>query len=216
MKTDLTLQRDVMAELQWEPAINAAQIGVEVKKGVVILAGHVDTYAEKYRAEKAAQRVDGVKALITEIEVVLPDIHHRSDMDIASAINNMMDWATFNGKEKIHVMVENGWATLSGAVEWEFQHKAALQMIRYVTGIRGIHDHIVIKPKISVSVVRSDIEAAMKRRALKDASDVHVDIHDSDIVLTGKVHSLAERTLVERTAWDTPGVRTVIDHLEVV
>ncbi len=216
MKTDLMLQRDVMAELQWEPAINSAQIGVEVKKGVVILAGHVDTYAEKYRAEKAAQRVDGVKALITEIEVTLPDIHKRSDMDIAAAINNMMDWATFNGKDKIKVMVENGWVTLSGAVEWEFQHKAALQMIRYITGIRGIHDHIIIHPKISVSAVRSDIEAAMKRQAIKDVSQVHVDLNESDIVLTGKVHSLAERALVERTAWDTPGVRSVIDHLEVV
>ena len=215
MKTDSMLQKEVMAELHWEPSINAAQIGVEVKNGIVTLSGHVDSYAEKWRAEKAAQRVQGVKALVIEMDVQLPSQYQRSDITIANALNNILDWATYIRKDDIHVMVENGWVTLTGALEWEYQKKSVLQLVQQVKGILGVHDRITIKPKVSAVAIKGDIEAALKRRALSEAGDIKVEVKGSDVILSGKVHSLVDRTLVERCAWDAAGVGNVIDHLVV-
>jgi len=215
MKTDSMLQKEVMAELHWEPSINAAQIGVEVKNGIVTLSGHVDSYAEKWRAEKAAQRVQGVKALVIEMNVQLPSQYQRSDVTIANAINNMLDWATYIKKDDIHVMVENGWVTLTGALEWEYQKKSVLQLIQQVKGIMGVHDRVTIKPKVSAVAIKGDIEAALKRRALSEACDIKVEVKGNDVILSGKVHSLTDRTLAERCAWDAAGVGNVIDHLVV-
>jgi osmotically-inducible protein OsmY len=215
MKTDSMLQKEVMAELHWEPSINAAQIGVEVKNGIVTLSGHIDSYAEKWRAEKAAQRVHGVKALVIEMDVLLPSQYQRSDITIANALNNILDWATYIKKDDIHVMVENGWVTLTGTLEWEYQKKSVLQLVQQVKGILGVHDRITIKPKVSAVAIKGDIEAALKRRALSEAGDIRVEVKGNDVILSGKVHSLVDRTLVERCAWDAAGVGNVIDNLIV-
>ena len=216
MKTDLQLQQDVLAELKWEPSVNAAQIGVEVKDGIVTLAGHVNSYAEKYGAEHAAQRVSGVRALAIEMDVKLLGSSKRTDADIARSVENGLQWATFMPKDHVKVMVEGGFVTLSGEVDWEYQRQAATAAVRYLTGVTGVSDQIVIKkPKVSSSAVKSDIEAALKRRATADAQKISVEVHGADVTLTGKVHSWSERDLARNSAWGTSGVQSVTDNMTV-
>ena len=215
MKTDKQVQQDVIAELSWEPSVNAAQIGVEVKDGIVTLAGHVSSYAEKYNAERAAQRVSGVKALAIEMDVKLPGASKRDDADIARSAENALQWMTYAPKDAIKVMVEKGWITLSGEVDWEYQRRAAVDGVRYLMGVLGVSDNIAIKPKASISAVKSDIEAALKRRAKADAQNIAVEIHGSNVTLTGKVHSWSERDLATHSAWGTPGVRNVVNNMIV-
>ena len=147
MKTDTQLQHDVIAELAWEPSVNAAQIGVEVKDGVVTLAGHVGSFVEKWEAERAAQRVSGVKGLAVEMDVNLPGSSKRNDVDIARAARNVLEWTTYWPQDEIKVVVEAGWVTLTGEVDWEYQRQAASNSIRGLIGITGVRDQIVIKPK---------------------------------------------------------------------
>ena len=215
MKTDTQLQQDVIAELKWEPSVNAAQIGVEVKDGIVTLAGHVSSYAEKLGAERAAQRVSGVKALAIEMDVKLSGSGKRTDADIARSVENVLQWTTYVPKDSVKVMVESGWITLSGEVDWEYQRQAAAKGVRYLMGVTGVSDQIVIKPKVSLSAVKSEIEAALKRRATADAKNISVEVRGADLTLTGTVHSWAERDLARHSAWGTPGVRNVVDNMSI-
>jgi osmotically-inducible protein OsmY len=213
MKTDMQLQQDILAELKWEPAVNAALIGVEVKDGVVTLAGHVSSYAEKWDAERAAQRVSGLKALAIEIDVRLPGTSMRNDSDIAHSAENVLQWMTYLPEDAVNVVVEKSWITLSGDVDWEYQKQAATGAVRHLMGVIGVSNQIVIKPKVSLSAVESEIEAALKRRAHIDAQKISVEIQGANVTLRGSVHSLAERDLACHSAWGTPGVRNVVDHL---
>ena len=213
MKSDKQLQADVIAELSWEPSVHAAQIGVEVKEGVVTLAGHVATYAEKWNAEAAAQRVAGVKALAVEMDVKLPALGQRTDGDIAGAATNMLAWATAVPGDAVKVKVEGGWITLSGTVDWQFQKQAAADAVRYLAGVKGVSDTIAIKPKAKTSVVKADIEAALKRQATQDAKEIGVRVDGATVTLTGTIHSFAERELATNTAWGAPGVHSVVDEM---
>ena len=215
MKTDLQLQQDVIAELKWEPSINSALIGVEVKNGVVTLTGHVDSFAEKWSAEQAAERVSGVTAMAVEMDVNLPGASRRHDSDIARSAENVLLWLSYLPNESIKVKVEGGWITLSGEVEWEYQRRAAAGAVRNLMGVTGISDHVSLKPRTSVESVKSDIEAALKRRAASDAQAIAVDVRGSDVTLSGNVSSWAERSLARRAASDTPGVRNVVDNMIV-
>ena len=215
MKTDSQLQQDVIAELKWEPSVNAAQIGVEVKDGIVTLAGHVDSYAEKWDAERAAQRVSGVKALAIDMDVKLAGSSKRNDTDIAGSAENALQWMTYLPKDSVKVMVEGGWITLSGEVDWEYQRQTAAGAVRYLVGVTGVSNQIAIKPKVSVSVVKSDIEAALKRRAQADAKKISVEVRGADVTLTGTVHSWSERDLATHSAWGTPGVHNVVNNITV-
>jgi osmotically-inducible protein OsmY len=215
MKTDAQLQQDVIAELKWEPSVNAAQIGVEVKNGIVTLAGHVDSYAEKYDAERAAQRVAGVKALAIEMDVTLPGSSKRNDSDIARSAENVLEWMTYLPKESVKVKVEGGWITLSGEVAWEYQRQAAVSAVRYLMGVTGVSDQIAIRPKVSLDAVKSDIEAALKRRAKSEAREISVKVQGADVTLSGIAHSWSERDLARHAAWGTPGVRKVVDNMTV-
>lgn len=213
MKTDSQLQQDVMAELKWEPAVHAAQIGVEVKDGVVTLAGEVGSYAEKLGAEHAAQRVGGVKALAVEMKVKLSDYGKRTDADVARSAQNVLSWTSALPKDAVKVMVEGGWITLSGDVEWQFQRQAATDGVRNLLGVVGVSNQIVVKPTLTANVVKSDIEDALKRRAAADAKTVTVNVNGADVTLTGSVQSWSERELATDTAWRTPGVRNVVDKM---
>lgn len=215
MKTDTQLKQDVNAELSWEPSVSAAQIGVEVKDGVVTLAGHVGSYAEKWSAERAAQRVSGVKALAVEIDVKLSGSSKRNDTDIARSAEDVLQWTTDLPKDSVKIMVEGGWITLTGDVDWDYQRRAAADAVRYLLGVVGVSNQIVIKSKVSTSIVKSDIEAALKRRAASDAKQISVDVRGSDVTLTGTVHSWSERELAESTAWKSPGVHRVVDNIIV-
>jgi osmotically-inducible protein OsmY len=212
MKTDTQLQSDIIAELSWEPSINSAEIGVEVKDGIVTLAGHVGSYAEKIDAERATMRVTGVKALAVEMDVRLSGSSTRTDADIARSVENVLQWTTYLPKDAVKIKVEGGLVTLSGEVTWEFQRRAAVSAVRYLMGVRGVNDQLLITPALSVPVVKADIEAALKRRAHKEAHDISVAVHGTGVTLSGKVHSWSERELATNTAWRSPGVRSVVDN----
>lgn len=216
MKTDKQLQTDVIAELSWEPSVHAAEIGVEVRDGVVTLAGHVSSYAEKWNAERAAQRVSGVKALAVEMDVKLPALGQRDDADIAASATNMLAWATAVPDDAVKVLVEDGWITLSGAVDWQYQKQAASDAVRFLIGVKGVSDQIAIKPAVTASAVKADIEAALNRRAIADAKKITVQVSGGDVTLTGAVHSWSERDLATHSAWGAPGVRHVIDKMTLV
>jgi osmotically-inducible protein OsmY len=214
MKTDAQLKQDVIAELAWEPSVNAEKIGVEVEGGIVTLAGHVDSYSEKVHAERAAQRVSGVKALAVEMEVRLPGSNQRTDADIARSAQNVLEWTSYV-PGSVKVKAEKGWITLSGDVEWDYQRKGASDAIRHLMGVTGVSDEIAIKPRASVSAVKADIEAALKRHAKAEAQHITVEVHGSDVTLGGKVHTWSERELAASSAWATPGVRNVVDNITI-
>jgi osmotically-inducible protein OsmY len=215
MKTDSQLQSDVIAELSWEPSIHSKEIGVEVKGGIVTLAGHVGTYSEKLEAERVAMRVVGVRALAVEIDVRLAGISARTDTDIARTVENVLQWATYLTKDSVKIKVEGGWVTLSGEVNWEYQRRAAVDAIRYLMGVKGVTNLIAIKPTVSAPLVKADIEAALQRRAQKDAHSISVSVNGNDVTLSGPVHSWTDRDLAAHTAWGTPGVRSVINNTTV-
>lgn len=215
MKTDIQLQQDVIAELKWEPSVNAALIGVEVQRGVVTLTGQVNSYGEKWNAEQAAQRVAGMSALAVELEVKLTGTGVRNDGDIALSAQNIIQWTNYLPKDAVKVMVEKGWLTLTGNVDWDYQRQAAVAAVRGLSGVVGVLDRIVIRPRISLSAVRSDIEAVLKRRASEDANKIKVAVEGADITLTGTVRNWSDRETARHSAWGTPGVHNVIDKLTV-
>lgn len=215
MKTDIQLQQDVLAELKWEPSVNAAHIGVEVRDGIVTLAGHVGSYAEKWGAEHAAQRVFGVKALAVEMDVNLFNLGKRSDADIARAAQNVLEWSSVVPTGAVTAMVENGWITLSGKVDWNFQREAATTAVHSLMGVTGVSNEIAIAPRVSLNIVKSDIEAALKRHARSDAKNINIDIQGSDLTLSGTVATWADHDLVVHSAWSSAGVRNVNDKIIV-
>ncbi|MQY52234.1 BON domain-containing protein [Rhodocyclus tenuis] len=215
MKTDSQLQHDVSDELTWEPAVHAAQIGVEAKDGVITLAGEVGSYAEKWAAERAAQRVAGVMALAVDIDVKLNPLSKRSDADIARSAENVLEWMTALRDGCVKVIVEDGWITLSGEVDWHYQRQAAVDAVCHLLGVTGVSDQIAIKPDAPFNAIKSDIEAAIKRRVDGHANTVHVAVHDAEVTLSGTIRDWSERDLVTHAAWCTPGVRRVIDRLTV-
>lgn len=214
MKTDAQVQQDVIAELNWNPAVNAAQIGVTSKDGIVTLSGHVGSFAEKWNAERAAQRVFGVKALAVEIDVTLAGSSQRLDADIARTAESVLEWTT-DGHDAVKVMVEKGWITLTGALDWEYQRQAATRAVRHLMGVVGVTDQITIKTQASASVVKSDIEAALRRRAQTDGQKISVQVHGGNVTLSGTVHSWSERDLARDSAWGAPGVVTVTDKMSM-
>lgn len=215
MKTDTQLQQDVNAELKWEPAIIATDIGVEVKDGIVTLVGHVGSYSEKLAAEHAAQRIPGVRGLAIELNVKLPGSSQRNDADIAHAVENVLSWSTYAPDRNILVMVEKGWVTLTGQVNWDFERRSATDAVRHLMGVTGVNNQITIKEKVSAASLKTEIEAALKRRAQNDAQAISVDVKGSDVTLTGTVHTWGERDLANHAAWSTPGVWNVIDNMSV-
>jgi osmotically-inducible protein OsmY len=213
MKTDSQLQQDVLAELKWEPSVHAENIGVEAHNGVVTLAGHVNTFQEKFHAESATQRVAGVRAIAVEIDVKLPSSGIRDDGDIANSAQNALQWMASPLGDQVKVSVEKGWITLSGQVEWQFQKIAAGVAVRYLMGVNGVSNLIALQPGIKLHAAKKDIEAALVRQAKTDASKIHVDVIGSALTLTGKVTSWAERDTVKEAAWGTPGVTSVVDAM---
>lgn len=216
MKTNTQLQRDVLDELQYEPSVDAAEIGVIAKDGVVTLTGNVKSYAEKWAAERAAERVAGVKALADEMQVILPDMHIRTDEDIARAILNAIKWDVLVPDERIKVKVVQGYVTLEGTVDYKYQETSAVSAIRNLAGVKGVTDFIKVKPPIRPSDLKSKIENAFRRAAEFDARGIQVDVSDSKVTLHGNVHSWVERDEAERAAWSAPGVTQVVDALTVV
>ena len=216
MKTDAELQQDVMAELKWESSVNATKIGVEVTEGVVTLAGHVNSYAEKWSAEEAALRVAGVKSLTVEMDVKLMGLSKRNDIDIAESAQHILKWTSYLADNSIKIMVEDGWITLTGEVDWDYQRTAVATAVRYLTGVIGVTNKIYLNPKASLSAIKSDIEKALKRQDIQDAPKINVEVKGSDVILSGTVHSWSERNVARHSAWCAPGVHKVIDNITLV
>jgi osmotically-inducible protein OsmY len=215
MKTDKQLQLEVEEELDFDPLVNSASIGVEVTDRVVTLSGHPSSYAEKLAAEKAAQRVAGVKAVVVEMQVRLPHGDVRSDEDTANAVRTLLRWTIGLSEEAVKVQVEKGWVTLRGEVpSAHLSHLAArtISHMRSVTGVSNLIDVIGAK---AAEDVGEKIGRALQRHAEREAKHVQVKVRDGTVTLTGKVGSYAERSAVRGAAWSAPGVHAVVDDLVV-
>ncbi len=215
MKTDQQLQSDVMDELKWDPILNASEIGVSVKNGVVTLSGYVNTYSKKLAAENAVKRVKGVKAVAEDIEVRFGVNDHRNDTEIAEAALDALKWNTNVPDESIKLKVENGWVTMEGTVDWKFQKDAAANAIKDITGVKAVSNFLTLKPRVNTTIVTNKIKSALQRSAAIEANNIDVDAEGATVILTGKVRSWTERQEVEKAAWSAPGVVKVEDHLMI-
>jgi osmotically-inducible protein OsmY len=214
--TDRELQRHVEDALGWEPSFDAADIGVSVDDGVVTLRGDVATYTAKSAAERVALAVYGVKAVANDLNVRLTGPYQRTDSDIAHAAVNALQWNTVVPTNRVSVAVSNGWITLKGNLDWQYQKDAAARAVRDLTGVRGVNNSIVVQPQVKSLDVRDKIEAAFKRSAEIDARRIAVTAQDGKVILSGNVRSWAERQEAERAAWAAPGVTQVDDRLSIM
>jgi osmotically-inducible protein OsmY len=212
---DSTLRQDIIDELDFEPSIDAASIGVAVEDGVVTLTGHVSTYAQRATAEDAVRRVTGVKGIAQEIEVRPFGTHKTADDEIAKRALQTITWNTVIPDGAIQVKVEDGWVTLTGKVDWQYQKTAATQIIGGLAGVLGVYNKIEVKPHASVSDVKKRIEDALKRNAEVEAKAIRVNVVDGKVTLEGRVNNWAERSATERAAWSAPSVRSVDDRITI-
>lgn len=216
MKTDSQLKHDINAELEWDPAINAEHVGVAVEDGVVVISGHLGSYAEKYAVERAVQRVAGVRAIAVEADVKLDPQHQRSDVEIAVAIETAFRWHAQIPAERIRVRVEKGRVTLSGDVDWDYQRHNAELVVRPLTGVVQVVDKITLRERRAPEVVARRIEQALARYAAQEARQVEVQVEGTTALLRGRVHSWAERETVQAAAWSAPGISRVVNELKVL
>ena len=214
MSTAETIKRDVEQELSWDPSVCATKIGVSVNNGVVELDGHVGSLYEKWAAERAALRVADVTSVASEIIVDLPFECERSDEDIASAAANHLNWNS-QVPETIKLKVSNGWITLQGTAEWQYQKEEAERAVRCLRGVKAVSDEIELKPIVSAIDVKIKIEDALKRDSQIEAKDITVEAFGGNVTLRGQVHSWREREDAERAAFAAPGVGKVSNRLTV-
>lgn len=215
MKTDSEIKKDVLAELLWDPLISETRVGVTVNEGVVTLTGHLDTYAEKVAAKRAAERVGGVKAIALELDVIPVGSHQRSDTEIALAVEHALGWNTSVPQGRVKATVEKGWVTLKGDVDWNFQRRAVERMVRPLRGVVGITDNIQLKTLPVPLKLQERIQEALTRQAMREARRIEVSVEGSEVTLRGHVHSWAERNAAEGASWSAPGVTRVNNQLLV-
>ena len=216
MKTDMELQQDVIDELKWDPRITDDEIGAAIRGGVVTLTGSVPNFAQKWAAVKAVERVAGVRAVAQELTVKMPEAHRKSDTELAHQIVNTLAWDIEVPHEKVKARIENGWVTLEGEVNWQFQRNSAERAVRYVSGVKGVSNLLTIKSQASTYAVAQHIKEALQRSAEADTKKIEVAAIDGAVTLTGTVRSWAERIDAERAAWGTSGVTAVDDRLAIV
>jgi osmotically-inducible protein OsmY len=215
MKTDSQLHKDVLDALTYEPSLNAANIGIAVKDGVVTLTGEAPSYAARWTAERVLKRVTGVRGIVQEIQVNLPEQYTRTDTEIAQAVLSALTWDVNVPHEALQVRVEEGWLTLSGSVDWQYQKNHAESASRFLTGVRGVTNIIQVKPQIAPQDVQVKIEQAFDRQAHLEANRIRVDVSGGTVTLRGHVTSYAERDDAEQAAWSVAGVTEVQNQVKV-
>jgi osmotically-inducible protein OsmY len=212
---DLSIRKDVLDELAFEPRVDAAAIGVAVTDGVVTLSGHVGSLAESDAAEAAARRVKGVRAIALEIEVRPAGAESPTDETIAARAADVLAWTAPKGGPPLGVSVHHGCITLTGRVAWAYQRSEAERALRALAGVRGVRNQVVVTPHASVLDVEKHIARAFHRSAELERAQVSVAVAGSTVTLTGRVKTWYEQDLAERAAWSTPGVTSVIDRIEI-
>ncbi len=215
MKSNQTLQTDVQNAINWEPLLNAAEIGVTAKDGVVSLTGVVDSYVKKIEAENAAKKVIGVKALIENIEVNIPGNWTRTDAEVAHAVLPALAANYSIPNDKVTVKVEKGWVTLEGELPWNYQREAATYAVSYLTGVKGVTNDIKIKSESQDLIEKKDVENAISRSWSIDSNNINVSVSGTTVSLTGTVGSWYQKEEAGRIAWNTPGIWHVKNELAV-
>ena len=215
MKNNEDLQKDVQDAIKWEPLLNAAEIGVTAKNGVITLTGIVDSYDKKIQAEDAAKNVAGVKAVVEKIEIQYSSMGIKGDNEIASDILNTFNWNWEFPNDKVNVKVEDGWVTLEGELIWNFQKEAAKKSVSKVIGVKGVTNNITIKSETNDSIEKKDIERALKSNWSISEREINVEVSGNNVTLNGTVHSLYQKDQAGRIAWNAPGVWKVNNELVI-
>lgn len=215
MKSDGQLQRDILDELDWEPRVDAAHIGVTVHEGIVTLTGHVPVYSQKHFAEQFVKRVHGVRAVANEIEVRPTGVHVRDDEDLAAAAVHALRWDVHVPEARVQVTVTDGWVTLEGTVEWPYQRTEAERVVRHLAGVRGVTNSVAISPRETTPAVQNELDAALQRCASLHQRKLSAVIEGTTVNLCGDVHSYTELEEAMRIAWSTPGVQDVQNCITV-
>jgi osmotically-inducible protein OsmY len=215
MKTNVHLQRDVLDELEWDPGLDAAEIGVTIHEGVVTLTGHLPVYAQKHAAEEAVKRVHGVRGVANEIEVRPTEMHVRDDEELAAAAVHALEWDARVPDANLQVVVENGWIRIEGTVEHPIQKEAADRAVRHLAGVRGILNEVSVESVAALEVAKDLIESAFRRSALLGSKELEVEIDDYCAIVTGDVHTHAELDEALRVVSTAPGVRRVRNCITV-
>lgn len=215
MKTNAEIQRDIYEELKWDSRINEGDIGVSVDNGIVTLSGTIPTYAEKWAAEEATQKVAGVTAVVNKIDVKLASMHVRDDQDIARSALEALKWNVFVPQHGLKLMVEKAWITLGGKVDFDHQRKAAENAVRHLAGVRGVTNELIVEPPVSSKNVKLEIKRALHRHAEEEANSIQIEVNEDEVVLTGKVQSWEEKGAVESAALGTAGVRKVKNNVTI-
>jgi osmotically-inducible protein OsmY len=213
--TDKVLRQTIVDELDFEPSIDSANIGVAVDNGVVTLTGHVASYAEKVAAERAVERIKGVRAIAEKIEVRYPGHKKTADDEIAERALSILGWNVQIPKDSIKVKVEKGWVTLAGTVDWQYQRVTAETAVRELSGVIGLSNLIEVRPRVAPRDVKQKILDALKRSAELEADAIRVNVIEGKVVLEGNVKAWYEHGIAEHAAWSAPGVKAVQDDLAI-
>jgi osmotically-inducible protein OsmY len=212
--TDKQLKQEILDELDFEPSVDAAAIGVVVEDGIVTLSGHVSSYAQKIAAEHAVRRVRSVRAIAQEIEIRVPFHKKTADDEIAKRVADILRWDIMLPDDAVQITVQGGWVTLKGQVEWQYQKEVAEADVHKLSGVVGVMNQLTLKPRVQVPDLKQKIENALKRSAATKASDIRVTVHDGGrVTLEGNTYSWSERQAAIKAAWSAPGVQSVEDHL---